>query len=192
MPRNHRAARGGYCYHALNRGNARRTLFHQDGDYAAFVQLLREARERTPVRLLAWCLMPNHFYLALWPSADGDLNAYRMRLLTAQVRRYHHYHGSGHVYQGRFRPFPLQVDGHLLTVLRSLERNPVRAGLVDRASDGPWITRAMLMIGAAIIRTNLYPGHGVCILRGGRGRPHPKRHRPGSPDVEPEACLRSS
>jgi putative transposase len=139
MPRNPRAAQGGYCYHVLNRGNGRRTVFHKDGDFAAFVQLLREAGERTPVRLLAYCLMPNHFHLVLWPQADGDLSAYMMWLLTAHVRRYHqHYHSSGHVYQGRFRSFPIQEDDHLLAVLRYVERNALRAGLAGRAQDWRW------------------------------------------------------
>jgi putative transposase len=139
MPRNPRAAQGGYCYHVLNRGNARRTVFHKDGDFAAFVTLLRQAGERTSTRLLAYCLMPNHFHLALWPRQDGDLSLYMRWLLTAHVRRYlKHYHSSGHVYQGRFRSFPIQEDEHLLTVLRYIERNPVRAGLVVRAQDWPW------------------------------------------------------
>jgi putative transposase len=143
MPRNPRASRGGYCYHVLNRGNARRTIFHKDGDFAAFVQLLRQAGERIPVRLLAYCLMPNHFHLVLWPRHDGDLSDYMRWLLTAHVRRYHqHYHSSGHVYQGRFRSFPVQEDDHLLTVLRYVERNPVRAGLAARAQDWPWSSAA--------------------------------------------------
>jgi putative transposase len=100
MPRNPRASLGRYCYHALNRGNARRTVFFKDGDFAAFVKLLRQAGARSPVRLLAWCLMPNHFHLALWPPGDGDLSDYMGWLLTAHVRRYHqHYHSSGHVYR---------------------------------------------------------------------------------------------
>jgi putative transposase len=132
-----------YCYHVLNRGNGRRTVFHKGGDFAAFVQLLREAGERTPVRLLAYCLMPNHFHLALWPRADGELSDYMMWLLTAHVRRYHqHYHGSGHVYQGRFRSFQIQEEDHLLSVLRYIERNPVRAGLVERAQDWRWSSAA--------------------------------------------------
>ena len=143
MPRNPRASQGGFCYHVLNRGNGRRTVFHKDRDFAAFVKLLREAGQRTPVRLLAYCLMPNHFHLALWPRADGDLSDYMMWLLTAHVRRYHqHYHSSGHVYQGRFRSFPIQEDDHLLTVLRYIERNPVRAGLVERAQDWRWSSAA--------------------------------------------------
>jgi putative transposase len=148
MPRGPRSSLGGYCYHVLNRGNARRTIFHKDGDYRAFVKLLRQAGERTPVRLLAWCLMPNHFHLALWPRNDGDLSADMMWLGTAHVRRYHeHYHSSGHVYQGRFRSFPIQEDDHLLTVLRYIERNPVRAGLMAHARDWPWSSAAPFGIG---------------------------------------------
>src|SRR5208282_2942358 len=144
MPRNPRASQGGYCYHVLNRGNGRRTVFHKEGDYAAFVKLLRQAGERTPgVRLISYCLMPNHFHLALWPRSDGELSDYMMWLLTAHVRRYHqHYHGSGHVWQGRFRSFPIQEDDHLLTVLRYVERNPVRAGLVAAAQAWLWSSAA--------------------------------------------------
>ncbi len=126
-----------------NRGNARRTVFRKDGDCAAFVQLLREAGQRVNVRLLAFCLMPNHFHLALWPRRDGDLSAYMMWLPTAHVRCYHqHYHSSGHVWQGRFRSFPIQEDDHLLRVLRYIERNPVRAGLVQRAQEWRWSSAA--------------------------------------------------
>jgi putative transposase len=152
MPRNPRSSLGGYCYHVLNRGNGRRTIFHKDGDFRAFVKLLREAGARTPVRLLSYCLMPNHFHLALWPQADGDLSAYMMWLCTAHVRRYHqHYHSSGHVYQGRFRSFPIQEDDHLLTVLRYIERNPVRAGLIERAQDWPWSSAAPARGGAPLL-----------------------------------------
>ena len=72
MPRAARDALGGYCYHVLNRGNGRRTVFHKPGDFDAFVQLLREAGERIDIRLLAFWLMPNHFHLAVWPRGDGD------------------------------------------------------------------------------------------------------------------------
>ena len=54
--------------------------------------------------------------------------------MTSHVRRYHrHYRSHGHVWQGRFKIFPIQQDGHLLTVLRYVLRNPVRAGLVEQA-----------------------------------------------------------
>jgi putative transposase len=139
MPRTARASVGGICYHVINRGNAREKVFHGAEDYEAFVQLLGEAAERVRVRVLAYCLMPNHFHLVLWPRADGDLSRFMQWLLTAHVRRYHrHYQGSGHVWQGRFRAFPIQQDEHLLTVLRYVERNALRAGWVDRAEEWEW------------------------------------------------------
>ena len=116
----------------LNKSHIRR-------DYR-FIKLLHEAGERIPMRLLAYCLLPNHFHLTLWPLADGDLSDYMMWLLTAHVRRHHqHYHSSGHVWQGRFRAFPIQEDEHLLTVLRYIERNPVRAGLASSANDWKYV-----------------------------------------------------
>ena len=125
--------------HILNRGNGRTAVFHKDEDYRAFVRLIAEACRRRPMRVLAYCLMPNHFHLALWPFGDGDLSTWMQWLLTAHVRRHHrHYHSSGHVWQGRFKAFPIQEDAHLLSVLRYIERNPLRAGLVARAEDWEW------------------------------------------------------
>ncbi|MEK7760738.1 MAG: transposase [Nitrospirota bacterium] len=139
MPRTARASVGDYCYHIINRGNGRAQVFHADGDYQAFITLLREASRRIPMRLLAYCLMPNHFHLALWPHHDGDLSRWMHWLLTAHVRRYHRWHhSSGHLWQGRFKAFPIEQDEHLLTVLRYIEQNPVRARLVARAEDWRW------------------------------------------------------
>lgn len=139
MPRTARASVGGVCYHVINRGNARADVFHKPADYVAFLDLLRAGAARVRMRLLAYCLMPNHFHLALWPRGEGDLSRFLQWLLTAHVRRYHrHYHSSGHVWQGRFKAFPIQPDEHLLTVLRYIERNPLRAGLVARAEDWLW------------------------------------------------------
>jgi putative transposase len=123
----------------INRGNARAEVFHAEGDYQAFITLLKEASERVSMRLLAYCLMPNHFHLAVWPYRDGDLSRWMQWLLTAHVRRYHQWHeSSGHVWQGRFKAFPIEQDAHLLTVLRYIERNPVRASMVARAEDWRW------------------------------------------------------
>ncbi len=74
------------CYHAINRGNVRAEVFHKEDDYAAFIRLVEEARERLPMRALAYCLMPNHFHMVLWPHGDGDLSRWMQWLLTAQVR----------------------------------------------------------------------------------------------------------
>ncbi|HEV2969355.1 MAG TPA: transposase [Pirellulales bacterium] len=139
MARTARASAGGMCYHVLNRGNGRAEVFHKDGDFAAFLELMAEANERLPLRILGYVLMPNHFHLVLWPRGDGDLSRWMQWLLTSHVRRYHrHYQGSGHVWQGRFKAFPIEQDDHLLTVLRYVERNPLRANLVRRAEAWAW------------------------------------------------------
>ena len=116
-------------------------VFHKDGDYAAFLKLTKQANERIQMRLLAYCLMPNHFHMVLWPINDGDLSDWMQWLTTAHVRRYHrHYKSSGHVWQGRFKSFPIQSDEHLLTVMRYVERNPVRAQPLPtlKSQDWPW------------------------------------------------------
>jgi putative transposase len=139
MPRTARASLGGWCYHVLNRGNARAEVFHKEEDYAAFVALFEPACERLPMRILGYCLMPNHFHLVLWPHQDGDLGRWMQWLMTAHVRRYHRQHGgSGHVWQGRFKAFPIQADDHYLTVLRYVERNPLRARLARKAESWRW------------------------------------------------------
>ncbi len=143
MSRTARASVGGVCYHVLNRGNGRADVFHKDDDYAAFLDLMVEANERLPLRVLGYVLMPNHFHLVLWPRGDGDLSRWMQWLMTSHVRRYHrHYESSGHVWQGRFKAFPIQQDEHLLTVLRYVERNPLRGKLVRRAEDWLWSSLA--------------------------------------------------
>jgi putative transposase len=139
MPRTARACSAGYTYHVLNRGNARAEVFHKPADLDAFLDIMAEALLRTPMRILAYCLMPNHFHFALWPREDGDISRWMHWLLTTHVGCYlRHYRSSGHVWQGRFKAFPIEEDEHLLTVLRYIERNPLRAGLVERAEAWPW------------------------------------------------------
>lgn len=129
------------CYHVLNRGNGRAEVFHKEDDYGAFLKLLCQAGDRVPMRLLSYCLMPNHFHLVVWTLEDGDLGRWMQWLLTSHVRRYHrHYDSSGHVWQGRFKAFPIEEDDHLLTVMRYVERNPVRAPSIPirKAQRWPW------------------------------------------------------
>ena len=145
MPRTARASAADYCYHVLNRGNAGATVFHDDVDYGDFVDLIGQASERLPMRVLAYGLMPDHFHLVLRPHADGDLSRWMQWLLTAHVRRHHSRHRTnGHIWQGRFKAFPTQDDGHLLTVLRYVEHNPLRAGLAPVAEDWPWSSLALI------------------------------------------------
>jgi putative transposase len=141
MPRRPRVATGGYVYHALNRAVGRSTVFETVDDYAAFEKVLEEAGQRTRMRLLAFCVMPNHWHLVLWPRADGDLSEYMRWLTNTHTRRWHLAHrtvGTGPVYQGRFKSFPVQEDGHFFTLCRYVERNALRAKLVACAERWRW------------------------------------------------------
>lgn len=139
MPRIARALADNCCYHIINRGNGRQQVFHKDGDYRAFVDLMQQAREKFAVRIHAWCLMPNHFHLLVQPEQADQLNKCMQWLMTSHVRRYHsHYKTSGHVWQGRYKSFIVQDDDHLLTVARYIEANPVRAGLSPTAAQWSW------------------------------------------------------
>ena len=141
MSRPPRAAEGGLIYHALNRAVARATIFEDDGDYDAFLRVLAEAATRCSMRVLAYCVMPNHFHLVVWPRADGDLSRFIGWLTMTHTQRWHAHHhsaGTGHLYQGRFKSFPVQDDGHFLALCRYVERNALRAGLSRRAEDWRW------------------------------------------------------
>jgi putative transposase len=141
MGRPLRAALGGYVYHVVNRANARLTIFRDDADYEAFERVLGEAVERTDTRLLAYCLMPNHWHLVVWPREDGELSRFVGWLTLTHTQRWHAHRrsaGRGHVYQGRFKSFPVQDDDHLYAVARYVERNALRAKLVSRAERWRW------------------------------------------------------
>ena len=155
MGRPARIALGGFIYHVLNRGNGRLNIFHKDADYQAFLAILAEAQQHVPgARLLSYCLMPNHWHLVLWPECDGELSDFMHWLTLTHTQRWHaHYQniGGGHLYQGRFKSFPVETDEHYLTVCRYVERNAQRAGLVERAEDWLWssIARRRAPEGAA-------------------------------------------
>jgi putative transposase len=118
-------------------------LFKKDADFAAFEQVLAEACERVPLRILGYTLMRNHWHFVVWPRRGGhtQVSDFFRWLTMTHAQRWHAQHrtaGSGHVYQGRFKSFPIAADEHLLAVLRYVERNPLRAGLVDRAEAWRW------------------------------------------------------
>ena len=141
MPRGRRVALGGYVYHVLNRGVGRRRLFDKPADYAAFEELLEETLVSRPMRVCGYCLMPNHWHLVLWPEKDGQLAAFMQRLTITHVTRWQqHRHkvGEGHLYQGRFKSFPVASDEHFYQLLRYVERNALRALLADKAEAWRW------------------------------------------------------
>jgi putative transposase len=161
MPRSARQTPGGYVFHALNRATARLKLFRKQADYKTFLGVFDEALQRHPIRVLGYCVMPSHWHVVLWPAADGDLSAFlRWLTLTHAVRWHKQYHstGSGHLYQNRFKAFPIAQDDHLLSVLRYVERNPLRAGLVRRAEQWPWSSLACRLAGGDEPALRLHAG----------------------------------
>lgn len=141
MPRRLRLATGGLAYHVLNRRVGRLSLFEKPADYQAFEKILQEACKRTETRLAAYCLMPNHWHLLLWPREDGELSEVMRWITVTHTQRWHAHRrssGTGPVYQGRFKSFPVQTDEHFLTVARYVERNALRAKLVTRAEKWQW------------------------------------------------------
>ena len=141
MPRTARVAPGGMVFHVLNRGVARMQLFEKAADYQAFEQVLRDTLDQSPMRICAYAVMPNHWHLLLWPESNGELAAFMQRLTITHVRRWQEhrgYAGLGHVYQGRYKSFPVESDEHFWVVARSVERNALRANLVLRAEEWRW------------------------------------------------------
>ena len=141
MPRVARVAPGGWVYHVLNRAVGGLSLFRKEADYAAFERVMLEAYAHHPTRILAWTLMRNHWHFVIWPRKEGELTAFMRRLAHTHAMRWHVAHrtvGCGHLYQGRFKSFPIERNEHFLTVCRYVERNPLTAKLVKRAEDWRW------------------------------------------------------
>jgi len=128
-------------YHVLNRGVGRMRLFHSDADYSAWERAIEETLQLAAMRICAYCWMPNHWHLVLWPEKDGQLSTFMQRLTNRHTQRWQRAKrrvGYGHLYQGRFKSFPVESDEHFYSVVRYVERNALRAGLVERAEHWPW------------------------------------------------------
>lgn len=141
MSRKRRDVPPGALLHIVNRGNDRKVIFREPVDYASFLVLLREARERFSVELYAYCLMPNHFHLVVRVADLDAISAYMLfvqREHACDLRACARTKGEGHVFQRRYWSKVIEGDGQLLTLLRYVEGNAVRARLVPRARDWEW------------------------------------------------------
>jgi len=128
-------------FHVLNRGVGRMRLFNTDRDYEAFEEILFKTLGSCPMRICSYCLMPNHWHLVLWPEQDGDLASFMQKLSVTHVRNWQEHRrrvGMGHVYQGRYKSFPIETDDCFYQVVRYVERNALRANLVKTADAWRW------------------------------------------------------
>ena len=141
MPRPLRSDVSGTIYHALNRGNARNDIFFKQGDYEAFERVIAEGLQKYPVDLICYQWMKNHWHMVLSPRADKAMSAFLGWVTMTHTQRYHAHNkttGYGHVYQGRYKSFPVQDDEHFHTVCRYVERNALTAKVVQRSEDYRW------------------------------------------------------
>ncbi len=141
MARKPRIDIGGQVYHIINRASGRVPIFNTKKDYIAFERVLAEAVSLFGVRLLAYCVMPNHFHLAIYTEHDGQMQKFVGWLTKTHTQRWHAAHGTvgyGHVYQGRYKSFLVNTDEYYISLMRYIEQNPLRAKLVERVQDWQW------------------------------------------------------
>jgi putative transposase len=128
-------------FHVLNRGVGRRMLFTKDEEFLAFERFVEESLRTRRMRLCAYCLMANHWHLVVWPERDGDLAAFMQHVTNMHVKRWKEHRreiGYGHLYQGRYKCFPVETEDYFYQVVRYVERNALRANLVKRAEEWRW------------------------------------------------------
>jgi putative transposase len=138
MPRANRIVIPDIPHHITQRGNRQQNIFFDDVDRGSYMRLLSEACLRTGTKCLAWCLMDNHIHLILVPPSEDGLRATLSSAHTSFTQRLNLRQGfSGHVFQGRFASYPMDMP-HLMAAVRYIENNPVKAGLVVRAEEWRW------------------------------------------------------
>jgi putative transposase len=138
MARRPRIAPGGEVYHVINRAAGRFRMLRTPADFEAFERILCAAQVKVPTRILGYCLLGNHWHFVVWPRKDGELTNFFRWMTHTHAMRWRVSHrsvGSGPLYQGRFKSFPIQRDEHLEMVLRYVERNAMSAGLCEQAED---------------------------------------------------------
>jgi REP-associated tyrosine transposase len=125
-------------HHVTGRGVMRRTLFHDERDYARFIKYLAVAIEPFEWQCHSYCLIPNHYHLLI-ESKIGTLGRGMLVLAGSYARYYNYrYKTDGHVFQGPYVPTAVETDEHLMDAFRYIALNPVKAGLCARPEDWRW------------------------------------------------------
>lgn len=138
MPRFSRVVVPGVPHHVIQRGSRRQQVFFSDSDRALYLALLSSAAQSRGVLIWAYCLMSNHVHLVAVPSSPQALASAISEVHGAYSRHVNFRQGwRGYLWQGRFKSCPMD-DTHAVAAIRYVERNPVRAGIVDRADQFCW------------------------------------------------------
>jgi putative transposase len=143
MPRPPRQLVDGGCYHLIARGNNRWFLFTQDEEFTYFLDCLGRAKTRYPAKLYHYCVMSNHLHLLLEIAVGEQLPKFMQFVLQGYGRWYQTRQTYiGHVWQGRYKSPFVTKESYFLEAGRYLERNPLRAKLVEALTDYPWSSYA--------------------------------------------------
>ncbi|MGI6405692.1 MAG: REP-associated tyrosine transposase [Syntrophaceticus sp.] len=138
MPRTARIKSETGVYHAMVRGINRQDIFQDSEDRKMFLEKLSTVKERSKCSIYAYCLMSNHVHLLIAEN-DETISQIMRRLGSAYVYWYNKKYGRvGHLFQDRFHSEPINVEAYLLTALRYIHQNPVKAGIAHGCESYPW------------------------------------------------------
>lgn len=120
-----------HYYHVYNRGCNRQRIFANDGNYVYLLRRCQSFLADSPLTVIAYCLMPNHYHFLLRPEEDGALSRFIQRLFNSYTQAFNRQQGrSGTLFEGRAKTVLVDTDEYVLHVCRYIHLNPVRAGLV--------------------------------------------------------------
>jgi putative transposase len=138
MPRKAREKSGSGIYHVILRGANRQEIFHEDEDCQVFLATLARYKIKSALNIYAWCLMSNHVHL-LVREGNEELSLTMKRIGVSFVHYYNtKYRTNGHLFQDRFKSENVESDRYLVTVVRYIHQNPLKAGAVSRVEDWKW------------------------------------------------------
>ncbi|MDR5684491.1 MAG: transposase [Armatimonadota bacterium] len=138
MPRKPRQEVPDGIYHVTARGNRQQRIFRMPDEFAFYLSLLSQARERFGLRVIAYALLPNHLHLLVRRSNDSLARAMYHVQRTFAVWRNRRYGQTGHLFQDRYFARLCEDEGYLWAVVRYVHQNPVEAGLAASVQDYPW------------------------------------------------------
>jgi putative transposase len=125
-------------YHVVTRGNNKQDIFLDDDDRQQYYMVLAQAKQNSDFSLYAYCFMDNHVHLLIKENLESVSEVMR-RIGSSYVYRFNLKHERvGYLFQDRYKSEPVLDDGYFITVLRYIHKNPVKAGLVEKAGDYIW------------------------------------------------------
>jgi len=126
-------------YHIIFRGINRQNIFEDERDYEKFLEIIRETKEKIEFKIYAYCLMSNHAHIFVGEESIGDISTIMQRILTKYAGWYNKkYQRSGSLFGNRFKSQSVERDSHLLSLVRYIHQNPLKAGIVDELSQYEW------------------------------------------------------